>query len=239
MLTLTRQQVREVDRLAIEDLGIPGIVLMENAGRHTANAVLDLIEHELQLVAQDASVAIFCGGGNNGGDGYVIARHLQNSGAMVTAYAIRNPDELTGDAAIQCAIANKMGLVVLMHTPDQRSQLGSAVAGCQVIVDALLGTGFSGQVRDELVDVIHTINDAADKGAKILAVDIPSGLDCDTGQPSGAEGDTTVQADVTVTFVAAKQGLVAESAEPFVGELEVVDIGAPPQLIQQVLPARQ
>jgi hydroxyethylthiazole kinase-like uncharacterized protein yjeF len=235
MLTLTRDQVRQFDRLAIEELGIPGVVLMENAGRHAANAVLDVIEHDLQLLAHDAAVVIFCGGGNNGGDGYVIARHLNNCGVDVVAYAVKDPGELTGDAAIHAAIAVKMELVEPMTQPDQRARVADGASGWQVIVDALLGTGFTGEVRDELADVIYMVNGARKQGAKVVSIDIPSGLECDTGLASGEDGDTTITADLTVTFVAAKAGLVLEEAKPYVGEIEVVDIGAPAELIEQVV----
>lgn len=221
MEALTREQVREVDRKAIEELGIPGVVLMENAGRHAADIVMDVLENDMHLVAPDARVAVFCGGGNNGGDGYVVARHLHNIGVNVDAIAVKDVNTLTGDAAINCDVATKMGLVVNYDNLENKE--GKE----HVLVDALLGTGFQGDIRDDLVSVINLINQSRQRGAKVVAIDVPSGLDCDTGQPSNA----TIEADVTVTFVAMKQGFLAETAEKYVGQAIVVDIGAPPELL--------
>lgn len=230
MLTLTREQVREVDRLAIEQLGIPGIVLMENAGRHVTHAVLDLLEDELHLLPNDARVAILCGGGNNGGDGYVVARHLYNAGVAVTVYTVKDPATLTGDAATNYQIIFNIGQSLPLLDTHEFIQNANASAPHHVIVDALLGTGFHGEVREELAAVIEACNAAGVSGTRIVAVDIPSGLDCNTGQPSQA----TVRADLTVTLVAMKTGLVNESAQPHVGQVLVVDIGAPPELLMHV-----
>jgi len=232
MLTLTREQVRQIDRLAIEELGIPGVVLMENAGRNAAEVVLDMIESELQMVAQDAKVAILCGGGNNGGDGYVIARHLSNAGVRVVACAIKPIDDLTGDAAVHARVAERMGLVKPCAGPELLHGELDAL-GPNIVVDALLGTGFEGQVRDDLAAVIDICNALREAGASVVAVDVPSGLDCDTGEPANA----TVAADVTVTFVAVKSGFAQPAAEAWVGRVVPVDIGTPPSLIGRVLRA--
>ncbi len=231
MTFLTRAQAREYDRLAQEQLGIPGVVLMENAGRTTAEIVLELLENDLHLVAQDATVAILCGGGNNGGDGYVIARHLANAGVAVTAHAIGDPGKLRGDALVNWAVADRMGVVTPFDSPDllQSSLIGPSTP--HMIVDALLGTGFTGQVRDDLAAVIHLCNDAREAEGKIVSVDVPSGLDCDTGQPS----NVTVRANATVTFVAPKVGFDRPEAEPYTGNVIPVEIGAPLSLVQQVL----
>ncbi|MEE9212091.1 MAG: NAD(P)H-hydrate epimerase [Phycisphaeraceae bacterium] len=229
MPTLTRQQIREVDRLAIEQLGIPGVVLMENAGRHVAETVLELMETELHLVPSDARAAVFCGGGNNGGDGYVIARHLANAAVDVTAYAAKDPAALNGDAALNHAIAARMGLVEPLFNPEHPVVVGSTRLQPHVVVDALLGTGFQGQVRDDLAAVIDQCNALRATGAAVVAVDLPSGLDCDSGEPANA----VVEADVTVTFVAAKKGFANAAAGPYVGRIIVADIGAPSELIHQ------
>lgn len=231
MQTLTRDQVRQVDRLAIEELGIPGVVLMENAGREVAMAVLDTLEADLQVFAGDARVAVLCGGGNNGGDGYVVARHLANQGVNVTAWAAVDPATLTGDAAIQAAIADKMGLIEPMHTTEQLLGAQERLLEAHVLVDALLGTGFHGEVRPHIAQVIEIANQCKERGAMIVAVDVPSGLDCDTGEPAHA----VVLADVTVTFVAPKRGFAHPQAELYVGRLIVGDIGAPPGLIRKVI----
>ena len=233
MLTLTRDQVREVDRLAIEVLGMPGVVLMENAGRAVSDMTLDLLEGELHLVAQDANVVILCGGGNNGGDGYVIARHLSNAGVNVTAVAIKDAADLRGDAAVNWAIADRMGRVAPAPSIQDLHERLTGPNGPHVIVDALLGTGFQGDVRDDLAQVIQVCIAAHEAGVKVVAVDVPSGLDCDTGQPSNA----TIIADMTVTFVAAKVGFTQSAAEPYVGQIIPVEIGTPPSLIGRVLSA--
>ena len=230
---LTRQQVREVDRLAIEQLGIPGIVLMENAARAAAEVVLAVLGDDLAVEPADAKTTVLCGGGNNGGDGYAIARHLHNAGVLVAVYAAVDPDRLTGDAAVNCRIAARMGLaqVPVLSAEDAASH-APAWADSHVIVDALLGTGFHGQVRQPLASTIGHCNVVSGRsgGPKVVAVDVPSGLDCDTGQPANA----TVRADVTVTFVAAKTGFAAVAARPWLGRVIVADIGAPPSLIEQV-----
>jgi len=231
-LRLTRQQVRQVDRLAIERLGIPGIVLMENAGRNAAAAIIDLLSKQCHLAVNQAQVAILCGGGNNAGDGYVIARHLQNRGVSVTVYAFKDPWVLTGDAGVNHHICAHMGVGVCpIATPKQLADQAPNWAKADIVVDALLGTGFTGAVRPDLAGVIQTCNDLS--GPKIVAVDVPSGLDCNTGQPSNA----TIKADLTVTFVAVKTGFVADEALSYIGEVIVADIGTPPQLIEQVMAA--
>jgi NAD(P)H-hydrate epimerase len=232
MVSLTRKQVREVDRLAIEQLGIPGIVLMENAGINTTSVILDLLADELDIQPSDAHVVILCGSGNNAGDGYVIARHLHNWGADVTIFAVTDPDQLNGDAAINHLICSRMGLPILpVLTPDELHAHGPAWNSAHILVDALLGTGFSGQVRPHLADVIQYCSQLT--GPTIVAVDVPSGLDCDTGKPSNA----TLRADVTVTFVAPKVGYDSLQAQPYLGDVLVVDIGTPPELIERVLAA--
>ena len=230
-ITLTREAVREVDRLAIEDLGIPGIVLMENAGRHVADTALELLELELHLLPHDARTAVLCGGGNNGGDGYVVARQLYNAGVNVTAFAAKDPSKLTSDAETNYWIVHNIGSTLPLHGAEAFVEAHDTAGQFHLIVDALLGTGFRGQVRDDLVAVIDACNNARVNGARVLSVDIPSGLDCNTGEPSNA----TVAADVTVTFVAMKTGLASETAHPYVGQIHVAEIGAPPELVQLVL----
>ena len=227
---LSRAQVREVDRRAIEDYHIPGIVLMENAGRNAA----EVVRQEF-AACEDASsgnrfVAIVCGRGNNGGDGFVIARHLSNRRIPVEVFLACRPEGLSGDAAANHEIVARMGLTLrAFDTPEaiaaNRPRLGEA----WVVVDAVLGTGFFGQVRSPLDSVIEAVNAARD--ARIVAIDLPSGLDCDTGRGSNA----TVRADLTVTFVGRKLGFDAPGAAEYTGRVVVADIGAPPEIIQAVL----
>ncbi len=221
-IRLSVAETRAVDRYAIEVLGIPGTVLMENAGRNTA----DLIERRLKKLQSDRSspqhIAIVCGKGNNGGDGFVIARHLAHRGYLVDIDLFGRAEDLTGDAAVNHAIVQRMGLPI-RRLHDRRT-LAAAARRWQksaVVVDALLGTGFNGQVREPLASVITTINGL--RGPLIVAVDVPSGLNADTGVAEGP----AIKADMTVTFVAAKSGYNQPTARKYLGRLHVVDIGAP------------
>ncbi len=229
MRRLSRDQVRQVDRLAIEKLGISGLVLMENAGRQAADVVLELLRDIRRLPPSQARVAVLVGGGNNGGDGYVIARHLHNHGVTVALFAASDPVTLKGDAAVNHGICMKMSLSVRSIISHRHLAAESpAWANAHLIVDALLGTGFVGKVRPHMASVIQRCNALA--GPLVVAVDVPSGLDCDTGQPSNA----TIRAHCTVTFVAQKQGFVAPGASDYTGRVIVADIGAPPTLVERV-----
>ena len=231
MLALSRDQVRRIDRLAIEKYGIPGVVLMENAGRSAADVVLQLIRNDLRLPAT-TRVGIFCGGGNNGGDGYVIARHLHHANAIVTVFAATPLEKLSGDAAINATIVQRMNLPV--RPVANSAELAAAApefAQQRVLVDALLGTGFHGEVSAELAAVIERCNALAHGGAKVVAIDVPSGLDCDTGAPSNA----VIRADVTVTFVAMKRGFLSPVAQAFTGLIKVAGIGAPQEIVDDVV----
>jgi NAD(P)H-hydrate epimerase len=207
MTTLTRAQVRELDRRAIEEYGVPGVVLMENAGRGAAEVLM-------RLNPERQSATIYCGKGNNGGDGYVIARHLDIHGWPVQLVRVTPANELTGDAAVMEAIAAKAGI----------AEWSRVSAGW--IVDAIFGTGLTGPLRLPYDRLVATINASR---ARVLAVDIPSGLDCDTGKPLGP----CVRADHTVTFVAPKAGFADPDAREWLGEVHVVGIGAPRALLQQ------
>jgi NAD(P)H-hydrate epimerase len=215
---LSRAEVRELDRRAIEEYGVPGVVLMENAGRGAAEVLL--------RIGIYGPVIVCCGKGNNGGDGFVLARHLDNAGVPVRVFLFCPPEELTGDAALNQRIIARAGppLQVWAAPPLDAGSLRQELARAAWIVDALFGTGLSGPVRPPLDQVIVAINDSP---VRVLAIDIPSGLDCDTGLPLGA----TVRAHHTVTFVAPKQGFARPSARAWLGQVHVVDIGAPRVLL--------
>jgi NAD(P)H-hydrate epimerase len=212
---LSRAQVRELDRRAIEEFGVPGAVLMENAGRGAAELLLSLGVHGRVLVC--------CGKGNNGGDGFVIARHLANRGVLVHTLLFARPVELSGDALVNYRILERGGysLQVIEFAPET---LKRELARSEWVVDALFGTGLSGPAREPFPKIIEAINAAA---RSVLAVDIPSGLDCDTGRPQGA----TVRACHTATFVASKAGYANPDAAPWLGRVHVLDIGMPCVLI--------
>lgn len=226
-IALARSQVREIDRRAIEEYGIPGIVLMENAGRHAAEFILGLVRGA-------GPVVLVCGGGNNGGDGIVIARHLANRGVRVELMLACDPNRLAGDAAVNFHIVKKMALPCLPFDTAERIESGKpALLGAAAIVDAILGTGFSGNVRPPIDRAIAAINEATQ--ALVVAVDVPSGLDCDTGQAAA----TTVRAHHTITFVAVKTGFNVPAAKAYTGQVVVADIGVPAALIEEVRSARR
>ncbi len=221
---LTREQIRRVDGIAIEELGIPGVILMENAGRNAAEQIRYRIR-----IRQAGRVVIFCGSGNNGGDGFVIARQLANHGIDPCVYLVGDPEHLSPDCAVNYHIVRKMGVEVgLIDTPKAARQAAAELRDGDIVVDALLGTGFRGQVRPPTSALIQAINQAAK--SMTVAIDIPSGLDCDTGKPANA----TIKADLTITFGANKVGLVKPDARRYVGEIAVADIGAPASLIDRV-----
>lgn len=217
---ITRKQVRAVDQIAIELFGVPGVVLMENAAR----GAVDIL-----AARQPQCVRICCGKGNNGGDGLAMARHLDLVGIPVKTLLFCPPSEITGDAAIQLGIVQKAQLPLEIIPADLTdAALDQLLAGADWIVDALLGTGLQGNPRPPLDRVIRAMNRSA---AATLAVDLPSGLDCDLGTP----GDPTVEAEVTVTFVAPKLGFAADAAQPYIGQVVTVDIGAPRQALEQAV----
>ena len=213
---ITRDEVRAFDAWAINTLGIPGVVLMENAGRSCA----ELVKDKLKDVA-DPKVCIFCGTGNNGGDGYVIARHLINSGFEVTVVICGDREKIKGDAKINLDVMERMGRPVENLNPADANlavRVRNLAAGAQLLVDSLFGTGLRGELSDEYCRLIENINACH---RPILAVDIPSGLDCDSGQPLGA----AIQAAWTVTFVAVKKGFTSADAARYTGEIFVASIG--------------
>ncbi len=217
---MSRDEVRRVDAWAIDEIGIPGVVLMENAGRSCA----ELVRQKLAGV-EAPNVCIFCGTGNNGGDGYVIARHLLNAGFSVRIVLCGERDKVRGDARINLDTLERLGHAIESLDPgseDLSVYIGAFAGDADMIVDALFGTGLRGELKGEFRSLIETINDL---GRPILAVDIPSGLDCDTGEALGA----AIQAAYTVTFVAVKKGFLASAeASLYIGELYVASIGVEP-----------
>jgi NAD(P)H-hydrate epimerase len=216
--------VREIDRRAITDYGLPGGVLMENAGAGTAR----LLVHTWP----DAAVVhVACGRGNNGGDGFVMARHLELLGRSVRIVLAADPSRITGDAAVNLAVARRSGIPVVELAHGDATAWREALAGADVVVDALLGTGAEGPPRGPSAIAIDAINTLARSSSSlgVLAVDLPSGLDCDTGAAAGA----CVRADVTATYVARKRGFDRPTAVEFTGVVHVVGIGAPRPLLAE------
>jgi NAD(P)H-hydrate epimerase len=218
-IMMSRDEVRAFDAWAINELGIPGVVLMENAGRSCA----EFIKKELAGVT-NPKVCIFCGTGNNGGDGYVIARHLLNSAFEVVVVICGDRNKVKGDAKTNLDVLEGLGRSIEqlnLDNSDIPSRVKTFAAGADMLVDGLFGTGLNGQLSDEYKQLIESINS---QHRPILAVDIPSGLDCDAGEPLGA----AIRASYTVTFVAVKKGFRAAKASAYTGEIFVASIGVEP-----------
>lgn len=214
---LSREQIRSFDARAIE-AGVPGLVLMENAGRGAAEVALRLLGAGTSERGAPR-VLVLCGGGNNGGDGYVVARRLHTCGVRVQVLSAVAPESLAGDALIQArawAAVNQGGPAAAADVAEVRA----ALDGVELVVDALLGTGANRPVRDPLASWIATIDDS---GARVLALDVPSGLDADSGAVLGV----AVRAHTTVTFAHYKRGLFTTAGHEHAGEVVLVDIGVP------------
>ncbi|MFG0263851.1 MAG: NAD(P)H-hydrate epimerase [Rhodopirellula sp. JB055] len=212
---MTCERVREIDRVAMEQFQMPGIVLMENAGRGAAERI--------DQISPGGNVLILCGKGNNGGDGFTIARHLQLAGREVTILAMASVDELHGDAAIQAKIAEAAGIEIqVLGDTATKTFLPAA----DIIVDGLLGTGAKPPLRGRFVDVVESANAAS---AVRIALDIPTGMDGDTGET----GEPTFHADHTLTFAAPKVGFAKQDAARFTGQVHVISIGVPLKLLRQ------
>lgn len=214
MRSLSRLEVRRVDRIAIDQLGVSGLVLMENAGRGAADAIA-------QKWGPSISVAIVAGAGNNGGDGFVVARHLAMRGAKVATFLVAPLEKISGDAQANLAILQKLHHDIHEIPAAEMDSLGQRLRKFDVIVDAIGGTGIQGAIRGQLAAAVEQVNAA---GRPIVAIDIPTGLDCDTGLASGP----AIRASMTVTFVASKLGFDAPGAAQYTGDVIVADIGIDP-----------
>lgn len=223
MRLVTAEEMRQADSMAINEYGIPGIVLMENAGQ----AVVQQAEKILGDLA-GKKAAIFCGGGNNGGDGLVIARHLFNRGCEVRLYFLTDPEVFRGDALTNYNIINNMGISGFQLAEGNRLNVARmALWSSDIAIDAIFGTGMHDNVQGTALAVINMLNES---DTPVIAVDIPSGLSSSTGQPLGG----AVKATATVTFGFCKLGLTLPAARPYVGELVVADISIPNQTAENL-----
>jgi NAD(P)H-hydrate epimerase len=243
---LSRAEVRGLDVRASEELALPSLILMENAGRGAAawltklvstmppstlrhpssiprSAQMDRTSCELTL----PKVLVICGAGNNGGDGGVVARHLDAWGFNVKVIWFARSEQLHGDAAVQWSILEKSSIEQFAWFDSEAAQsdlelhrLAVTIANADWLVDGLLGTGLSRSVEGPMRILIDLMNSS---GKPILALDVPSGLDADTGYPLGV----AIHATVTATFVAAKLGFSATGATDYTGEVAIIDIGLP------------
>lgn len=208
------KQMRFLDKRAIKTYGIPAIVLMENAGASVAREALKM------LSSNRKNVAIFCGRGNNGGDGLVAARHLANNKKKVDIFFFGDINKATPEVMENLCIVQKMRLKFHKITSTNIKYLQKYLKNTNLIIDALLGTGTKGNIEGLLKEIITIINHSS---KPVLAVDIPSGLDADTGLPSGV----AVKATKTVTLGLAKKGFLNLQAKYFLGKIIVADIGLP------------
>lgn len=218
MEILTSKQIRDMDRLAFELYNIPTIILMENAAISVVNEILKKIDN-----MENPKVNIFAGKGNNGGDGFAIARHLFQKNIEVNIF-VTDVENLKGDALINFNIVKALGIPVKQIFELEELQ---NITEADVNVDCLLGTGIKGEVRGITKDIIEFLNIHS---KYTLSVDIPSGIDADCGKVCG----NAVRANKTVTFAYVKQGLILNPAIEYVGELVVTDIGLPGNLLKEL-----
>ena len=223
MRILNAEQMREADRRTIQDIGIASLVLMENAGRQAVAAIESLYPD-----LAERQIAIVCGKGNNGGDGFVIARTLQQRGFDVSVFVIGSAAEIKGDARVNLEILSRIGQDVVEVTDETAWELhGAEVTGHDLIVDAIFGTGLATPLSGFHQTVVADINDA---GVPVVAIDIPSGMSADTADMIG----DCIDATVTVTLGAPKLPLVLPPAEMKAGEVVIADIGIPAGVIEQL-----
>lgn len=220
MKIATAAEMREIDKTAMEWFGLPGVALMENAGRAVADRAIAILGEPRSKI-----VFIVCGGGNNGGDGYVAARWLHNRGVRVKLFLAMERSRVTGDALIHLETALRMGIECFDQTePRGLEKARIAIAFADLVIDALLGTGFQGELSGPYAESIELMNGS---GKKILSVDIPSGVQADTGMIR----QKAVQAFCTVTFGLPKPGLLLHPGATSAGQVEVAAIGIPQELL--------
>ena len=214
---VTAEEMREFDSVTIQEYGIPGIVLMENAGRSTFELLNELLEDD----QGDVNISVVAGPGNNGGDGYVIARYLVNRGVEVDTFILSPREKIRGDAKANLDILEKIGARIWeIETVDELDQAEEIWADSSIIIDAILGTGLKQDVRSPYREAIEKINSL---DAFVLAVDVPSGLDSDTGNIRGV----AIEADLTVTYGFQKLGMAMYPGRSLCGQIKVVDISIP------------
>lgn len=215
MRTISVAQAQAFDRFAQEKLGIPSLILMENAGRGVAEEAIVIVRNA-RRVMRNANVAIVCGVGNNGGDGLVAARHLLNAGIKVNVCIVGKLSKLKPDPKTNYSILKKMGLKI--RGVEKGGEGVRGLKKADLIIDAIFGIGLKSEVRRPYSDIINLLNRSR---KPILAVDVPSGLDADSGKVLG----TAIKAKRTVTFVASKKGFAKVDGPRCCGKIVVRDIG--------------
>ncbi len=227
MLLVTAAQMQEIDRQTIKSFGIPGLVLMENAGRGS----FDFLCKKFNDI-KTKKIAVLSGRGNNGGDGFVIARYLMEKGVQVTCFLLSSKSKVKGDAktnmdlVIKLCDRSKTSKIIEIPDGDTLNRYRSAILHHDLFVDAIFGTGLNSNVRGFFKDVIEWINSSRQP---VFSVDIPSGLSCDTGKPLGV----AVKADATATFAFAKPGHILYPGNTYTKDLKVIDIGIPQYIVKK------
>ncbi len=223
MRVLNTEQMREADRRTIEDIGIPSIVLMENAGRQ-AVAAMEAAFDDLAT----SRVGVVCGRGNNGGDGFVIARTLVQRGVDAAVFLLGSVADVRGDARTNLQMLGRIGITVVEITNAQEWELHfSELSDCELVVDAILGTGFRGPLTGFLETVVADLNGL---GVPIVAIDLPTGVSADSAAVEGL----AIEASMTVTLAAPKIPLVFPPADTHAGDLVIADIGIPLPLLDEL-----
>jgi len=220
MKSVTAARMRQIDDKAIREFGIPSLILMENAGAACAREAVKLVRKGA------VPIAVFAGKGNNGGDGFVAARHLANHGMKPVVFYFQAPGEMKLDPLVNFRILEKMKVSLIdcsAHLPVSRVK--AALKKARVIVDALFGTGLSKPIEEPFKTAIALINQS---GRAVVSADIPSGLNADTGEVMG----TCVRATVTVALGLPKKGFLRREAKRFIGRMVVADISIPRNLLQ-------
>ena len=223
MRVLNTAQMREADRRTIHEIGIPSIVLMENAGRQ-AVAAMEAAFDDLTT----SRIAVLCGRGSNGGDGFVVARTLIQRGVETAVFLIGSVSDVQGDARTNIEVLGRIGLTVVEITNAQEWELHfSEISECDVIVDAMLGTGFHGELTGLLQTVVADVNEL---GVPVVAIDLPTGVSADSAELDGE----AIEASMTVTLAAPKIPLVFPPADTHAGDLVIADIGIPYPVIDEL-----
>src|SRR4051812_5441894 len=223
MRVLNTRQMRDADRRTIEEIGIPSIVLMENAGRQAVAAMEAAFED-----LAESRVGVLCGRGNNGGDGFVVARTLIQRGVDVLVFLLGSVAEVRGDARVNLEVLGRIGLTVVEITNAQAWELHfSEISECEVLVDAILGTGFHGQLSGLLETVVADVNGL---GVPVVAIDLPTGLSADSHEVAGE----AIEATMTVTLAAPKIPLILPPADSHCGDLVIADIGIPLPILDDI-----
>ncbi|MDQ1002315.1 hydroxyethylthiazole kinase-like uncharacterized protein yjeF [Neobacillus niacini] len=223
MFAAGQKEMQKMDQYTIEKIGLPGVVLMENAGARLVEEILK------STTSSNPKVIVLAGGGNNGGDGFVIARRLFDHGLHPKLWLLADPERIKGDAKLHLDIYLNRGLPLIQLQKNNMNTLQVELCQADIIIDAILGTGVNGPVREPLKDVISLVNTYEGKKI-IISVDIPSGVSSNTGKVEGE----AIKASKTITFVFPKKGFFLNEGPQHIGEWKAVDISVPPTIVKDL-----